>query len=114
MLNNSTISFIVNTGGGFDSNGNPTAPTKTATAFVKGNLATLLKHYVVAAEGEEVRAKYSFIVDSSTYNELALTKLPTTAEIKDEEGISYGVHKIHQRFYMPFTKKYKFIIGIWD
>lgn len=114
MLNNISISFVISTGGSIDTNGNPVAPTKTSSTFVKCNLAILQKHYTVQLEGEEIRVKYSIIVDEQAYISLALANIPTQAEIKDSEGISYGVHKVHQRFYMPITKKYKFLIGIWD
>ena len=77
MIKTGYISFISETGGGYDSNGNPVAATKTQTDYIGCNLEVIKKEYKTFIDGQYKQASYSVYVDSDIISSLSDTDTST-------------------------------------
>lgn len=65
MINNGFISFEIETGGGFDENGNPIAPSISSTDNVSCNIKKIAKEYKTLVSETYLQGRYSVTVDKS-------------------------------------------------
>jgi len=108
MVKTGYISFIEETQGGQDENGNVTASTKTPTEFYECNLQVIRKEYTRLVDGQIKQASYSMYIDS----ELITLDPETIREVnlQDNRGKSLGAHQIMNIEYLELTKRIKIVV----
>lgn len=74
MIKTGYISFITQTGGGYDSDGNPIVPVTTISAYIECNLKTVKKEYKTFIDGQYKQAAYSVYIDSASIGDLNVTR----------------------------------------
>ena len=57
MIKTGYISFVTESGGGYDSDGNPIASTKVYSDYIECNLKTITKKYEFIVDGQYIQAK---------------------------------------------------------
>lgn len=112
MVKTGYISFVTETGAGFDGNGNPIAPTKTASLPVPCNIKVITKEHRTLVDGQYLQGKYSCYVDS--------IKIPVSlssifqsikeVQLKDNHQNSLGTFQIHNVEYLDLSKSVKIIV----
>lgn len=70
MLDNSHISFITQTSGGFDANGNPVEPTQTIGEKIPCNKKTAKNNLTVIQEGQIRDVAYIITIDEKHLNDI--------------------------------------------
>lgn len=65
MINNGFIEFEISVGGGFDSSGNPIAPTVSLSEKVSCNIKKIAKEYKTLVSETYLQGRYSVTVDKS-------------------------------------------------
>lgn len=110
MIKTGYISFITESGGGYDADGNPIASTKVNSAYIECNLKTITRKYEFVVDGQYVQAKYSMYFDQDKINSLnpAITlSTINNVQIKDNNLNDLGVHQVHNLEYLNLTKRIK-------
>lgn len=113
MVKTGYISFITETGGGKDENGNIIAPTKTNSEYIECNLKTVTRELKFVVDGQYVNAKYSIYleqylimgldpeIDPQTINEI---------QLQDNNQNNIGIFQVHNLEYLNLTSKVKIIV----
>lgn len=109
MLNTGYISFISETGGGFDSNGNPIAATKVLSSYRPCNIQTLTKEYRLLVDGQYLEARFSIIVDDFKISDLDLTNL-TEVSLQDSNNVDLGTFQVQNKETLSFTNRLKIVV----
>ena len=104
MIKTGYISFITETLGGLDANGNPVAPTSVISAFVDCNLVTVKKEYGFVIDGDYVKSSYSVFVESKDVVDLSVI---SKIGLKDNNGNVLGIFRIQNVEYLNISKKVK-------
>lgn len=110
MIKTGYISFITESGGGYDSDGNPIASTTINSDYIECNLKTITRKYEFVVDGQYVQAKYSLYVDKDKINALdPAIDLQTVnqIQIKDNNSNDLGKHQVHNLEYLNLTKRVK-------
>lgn len=110
MIKTGYISFITESGGGYDNDGNPIASTDVNSDYIECNLKTITKKYEFVVDGQYIQAKYSMYVDQDEINNLDpaidLSSL-NTVQIKDNNSNYIGTYQVHNLEYLNITKRVK-------
>lgn len=109
MLNNGSISFVTETGGGFDASGNPTASTKTLSAFIPCSINTVTKEYTTTVDGQVRQAKYIVTVDNYRLLLLNLTGLKEV-QLADNRSVNLGSFQVQSKENMDFVNSLKIVV----
>lgn len=109
MVDNATIRFLQETGGGFDAKGNPIAKTKTKTAAVRCNVNVARKEYAVVSYGQVRMAKYIVTVDLHAYLSLSIDSF-TEIELVGEGGMQLGIHQANDIQYLKYVNRLKIVV----
>lgn len=109
MLNTGYISFITESGGGFDSNGNPLPSTDINSDYFPCSLQVVKKEYLTLVDGQYQQAAYSVIVDNFQIEAIRLTDFKSV-QLQDPELNDLGVFQVHNKEFFPFTSKLKVIV----
>ena len=110
MVKTGYISFITETGGGQDEDGNTIASTPVNSEYVECNLKTITKKYEFVVDGQYVQAKYSVYIDNDKVNLLDPVidlKTINSVQIKDNNSNDLGKHQVHNLEYLNLTKRVK-------
>ena len=111
MVKTGYISFISEVANASDTDGNPVPATKTSTAYIKCNLATVTKEYKILIQGQYQQANYSCYIDSDKVSSLNID-LPTITEvqIQDNHANNLGIFQVQNVEYLDLTKRVKLIV----
>jgi len=111
MVNTGYISFITSIGGGVDTEGNMTQPSKTDSAYIPCNLKVVTKEYRILIDQDYQQASYSCYIESDLFNTLSID-LSTVAEIqlKDNNSNELGVFRNQNVEYLNLSKKIKLVV----
>lgn len=110
MVKTGYISFITETGGGYDTNGNPIASIPVNSDFIECNLKTITRKYEFIVDGQYIQAKYSLYVDQDKINNLNPSidlQVVNQIQIKDNNSNDIGKHQVHNLEYLNLTKRVK-------
>lgn len=117
MVNSGLISFIVETGGGFDGNGNPIPSTKVPSSFISCNLAVTTRKYELYANGQWQNSSYRVVVENINIqaiigNQNIKTYLSAVKEIKlqDTGNNALGDFQVQSMQFLDLTNKVKFVV----
>ena len=103
------ISFATETGGGYDSSGNPIAASKVWTPFVLCNIATITKEYKLLSEGQYRDAKFKILVENHLTKSYSLTSVKEI-HLKDSLNNDLGKFQVQNREQLVLGLKTKFIV----
>ena len=110
MIKTGYISFITESGGGYDNDGNPIPLTDVNSDYIECNLKTITRKYEFVVDGQYVQAKYSMIVDLDKINTLDptidLAKV-NEVQLKDNNSNYIGTYQVHNLEPMNLTKRIK-------
>ena len=109
MVKTGYISFIMESGGGFDENGNPIAATKINSEFYPCNLAVQTKEYKLLVEGQYQQAKFSIIIDNSLIYSLDLSNL-TQIQLNDLRNNDLGIFQVQNKEFLDLTNRLKLVV----
>lgn len=109
MLNTGYISFITETGGGQDSNGNPLPSVKVNSDYFACSLAVIKKEYLTLVDGQYLQSAYSIIIDNFQIETIRLEDFKEV-QIQDPEGNNLGVFQVQNKEFFPFTSKLKVVV----
>jgi len=110
MVKTGYISFITETGGGQDTDGNSIASVTTNSDYIECNLKTITRKYEFVIDGQYIQAKYSLIVDQDKINTLDPVidlQAVNQIQIKDNNSNDLGNHQVHNLEYLNLTKRIK-------
>jgi len=110
MVKTGYISFITETGGGQDADGNTIASTPVNSDYIECNLKTITKKYEFVVDGQYVQAKFSMIIDQdkvSVLNPVIDLQSVNSVQIKDNNSNDLGKHQVHNLEYLNLTKRVK-------
>ena len=113
MIKTGYISFITETGGGQDADGNTIATAKVSSAFLECNLKVITKRYETFIDGQYKQASYSMYVDISKFKTLdpaiSLTDV-SVVDLRDNNSNSLGSFQIHNVEYLNLSKRIKIVV----
>ena len=109
MVKTGYISFLIETGGGFDSNGNPIAATKTPTLFVPCNLSVVNKEYKSLVDQQYLQAAYKIIVDNKEVDSFNLVSL-TEVRLQDLRNNDLGTFQLQDKQFLSLTNQLKIVV----
>jgi hypothetical protein len=104
MFKTGYISFITETGGGFDSNMNPISSTKVNSIYYPCNLSTNTNGYKFIQDGLYVDASYSIYIDA-----LDIT-IESKVQLRDNHENDLGVFLVQNKEFLDITKRIKIIV----
>lgn len=110
MIKTGYISFITESGGGYDSNRNPVATTPVNSDFIECNKKVVTHKYEFIVDGQYIQAKYSLIIDQDKISALVPTidlEAVNQVQIKDNNSNDLGIHQVQNLEYMNLTKRVK-------
>ena len=110
MVKTGYLSFITETGGGQDEDGNTIASTTVNSEYVECNLKTITKKYEFIVDGQYVQAKFSLIIDQDKIKNLSPTielESVNSVQIKDNNSNDLGKHQVHNLEYLNLIKRVK-------
>lgn len=113
MIKTGYISFITETGGGKDADGNTIASTKVSSEFIECNLKVITKKYETFIDGQYKQASYSMYVDSVKFNSLdpvIQMNSVNLVTLKDNNSNILGELQVHNTEYLNLTKRIKIIV----
>jgi hypothetical protein len=108
MVRTGTISFITESGGGYDINGNPTASTKVNSAYYPCNLSVITRQYITLADGQVLQAKYSIVIDNFLIAGIDLTSLKEV-QLQDSKH-NLGKFQVQNIEYLDLTQRLKIVV----
>lgn len=109
MVKTGYISFISQTGGGQDADGNPVSPVKTNSSYVECNLAVITSKYEFIVDGQYKQAEYSIYVESDKIRDIDVQSIKEI-QIHDNNDNDIGVFQIGNVEYLNLSKKVKIIV----
>lgn len=115
MVKTGYIAFISESGGGQDSNFNPTPVVKTTSDFIECNLAVATQgaglKYIVVDSGEVKPIKYTCIIDSDKISSLNIN-VHSVKEIslQGNRGNSLGDFRVINIEYLELVKRVKIVV----
>lgn len=109
MLNTGYISFIIETGGGWDADGNPVAASKVNSDYFPCSLKIVKRDYILLIDGQRLQAQYTIIVDNFEISTLDLSAL-TEVQLQDSENNDLNVFQVITKDFFSFTNKLKIIV----
>jgi len=109
MVKTGYISFITESGGGYDSNGNPTASTKVNSAYFPCNLSVVTRQYITLADGQALQAKYSIVVDNFLIAAIDLSSLKEV-QLQDSKQSNLGKFQVQNKEFLDLTKRLKIVV----
>ncbi len=117
MVNTGFISFFVESGGGFDGNGNPIEATKVPTAYIACNIAVVTRKYEIFVDGQWKNASYKVIVEYTNIQKVAgvsdvkpyLFGL-TQISLQDSGGNDLGTFQIQNPEFLDMVRKFKVVV----
>jgi len=109
MLSTGYISFVSETGGGFDGNGNPTTATKVSTSFTPCNILVVTKEYRLFADGQAQQAKFSVYIDYYQIYTFDLSAL-TEVTLHDSKLNNLGTYQVQNKEYLDLSKRLKIVV----
>jgi len=110
MVKTGYISFITETEGGYDENGNLTPSVLVNSDYIECNLKTITRKYEFVVDGQYIQAKYSMYVDQDKITALVPAIDLTTVnqiQIKDNNSNDLEKHQVHNLEYLNLTKRVK-------
>ncbi len=117
MVNTGYISFIVQTGGGFDSDKNPIAPTDVPSDYISCNLAVVTKEYKLLVDGQYQNASYKVVIDNWVIKDLlgninirAYLSALTQIQLQDAENNDLGIFQIQNREFLDLVQQFKIVV----
>ncbi len=113
MVKTGYISFITETGGGQDADGNTIATGKTPSAFIECNLQVIKKEYKTFIDGQYKQASYSIYIDSSKFYGLdPVINLESInlVSLKDNNSNDLGEFQIHNKEYLNLMQRIKIVV----
>jgi hypothetical protein len=109
MVNNGFISFITETGGGFDANRNPIPATKVNSIYVPCNTNVVTREYRVYSDGQFKQAQYSVYVDSYLIRTFDLSALKEI-ELQDKNGVNLGKFQVQNKETLVLSGQLKIVV----
>ena len=109
MVKTGYISFITESGAGFDGNGNPTSTTKVYSTYYPCNLMVLTKEHRLLVDGQYLQGNYSIYIDSLLLLGFGLVGIKEVA-IQDNHANSLGLFQIQNVEYLDITAKIKIVV----
>lgn len=106
MIKTAYISFLEETGGGQDGNGNPLTASKIPTADILCNLAVQVREYKLYIDGQWKAIRYSITVDDCLLPNIDLDTI-TEVQLKDANGSNLGVYQVQNLEYLKLTRRIK-------
>ena len=108
MVKTGYISFLVETGGGQDDDGNIIPTEKTPTDFYPCNLKTVKKEYLTNVDGQIKQAQFSIYLNS----DLTDIDLEPIKEVSLQDNLSkdLGNYQIQNIEYLLLSKRIKIIV----
>lgn len=105
------ISFITESGGGQDTDGNTVPATKVISDPIECNLMTVKKEYRTLVHGQWLDAKYQIYVDND--------KIPSTLDLlqvkeirlKNPKNQDLGTFQIHNIEFLQLSQQVKIVVG---
>jgi hypothetical protein len=113
MIKTGYISFITETGGGQDVDGNTEASVKTSSVFIECNLMVIKKEYKTFIDGQYRQASYSMYIDNSKFESLDPSIDINTVnliELKDNNQNSLGTFQVHNKDYLNLSRRIKIVV----
>lgn len=109
MVNNGYIAFISESGGGYDVDGNPIAPTRSISANFPCNLLVNRRGYKVLVDGQWEDAKYSIIIESYRVSSIDLPSISQVI-LQDPRNNPLGEFQIQNQEYLDLTQKIEIVV----
>lgn len=117
MVNTGYISFIVQTGGGFDDDRNPIAPVDTPSNYISCNLAVVTKEYKTLISEQYQNASYKVLIDNWVIADLlgdinirAYLSALTQIQLQDANNNDLGIFQIQNREFLDITNRFKIVV----
>lgn len=111
MLINATIQLVLETGAGYDSNGNPEASTKVLSDALPVNKRTLQMGIETYVDGSFLRSRFSvYIAESMIPSDVEITNIKTVI-VADLHGVSSESLLVHDCEKLSKFKQIKLILG---
>lgn len=109
MLNNSLISFVTETAGTQDVDGNILPATKTNSAAIPCNCNVVTREYRTMVGGEYKFAQYKILVDLCEFEKLNLSNFKEI-NLTDSNGAVLGLFQLQNIEILVFSKKMLVIV----
>lgn len=109
MVKTGCISFITESGGGYDANGNPTAPTKVNSTYFPCNIAVINRQYITLSDGQVLQAQYSIVIDNFLISAIDLSGLKEV-QLQDSKANNLGKFQVQNREFLDLTKRLKIVV----
>lgn len=110
MVNTGYISFIVETGGGFDAQRNPIAATKTPSDYFPCNLKPVIDKYASYTEGQFKQAAFSIVIDNSIIPDTIDINSITEVQLIDLSDNYLGIYQVQSRYHSALTSNIKVVV----
>jgi len=110
MVNTGYISFIVETGGGFDAQGNPIAATKTPSDYFACNIKPVVNKYESYVEGQYKQAAYSIVIDNSIIPDTIDVDSITEVQLIDLSANYLGIYQVQSRYHSALMSNIKVVV----
>lgn len=107
------ISFITETGGGKDADGNSVPSTPVLSAYLPCNIHVVTREYFMSVDGQQQQAKYSVYLEQSKFDELEpVLSLESIfkVNVQDSNNNDLGTHQIGSREYLKYGKRIKILL----
>lgn len=109
MVKTGYISFMIENGGGQDSNYNPFPAIKNPSVYFPCNLATVKKEYKTLIDGQYQLASYKVYIDSDKVTSITLNTIKEVL-LQDNDSNVLGTFRIQNIEYLILTKRVKIIV----
>jgi len=109
MVNNGFIAFISETGGSFDTSGNPVASTKVVSSFFPCNLAVITREYKSYSDGQFKDSKYKIVVDNYLIAGQDLSNLKEV-KLKGADLADLGVFQVQNKELLVLVSQTKIVV----
>lgn len=109
MVKTGYISFIVETGGGFDPQGDPIPATKTPSDYFLCNLKPVTNKYEQYNEGQYKQAAYSAIIDKFLVSAIDVDSI-TEVILQDNEHNELGTFQVQSIYHAALTNSIKIVV----
>jgi hypothetical protein len=110
MLNTGFISFITETGGGFDSNNNPIAPVSVLSDYIQCNLSVAKSNYQIVVNGEALLASYIMYIEHNDLPDDFDLSLVHDIQLQDADGTALGKYRVQYKGNCNFVKRLKIVV----
>ncbi len=117
MVNTGYISFIVKTGGGFDTDRNPLEPTDTPSDYIPCNLAVVMKEYKLLVDQQYQNSSYKVVIDNWVIKDLlgdinirAYLSALTQIQLQDANSNDLGIFQIQNKGFLDLVQRFKIVV----